>query len=160
MTLLSDQGAQFMGVLLKQLCLRLGVRKIRTTPYHPQSNGSVERMHGTLVPMLRKLASKWDDQVKFALYAIRATPNKSTGFAPFEVIHGRVLRSPLDVVVQEIDPGHSKNVKAIEWLDELNKRVSTIREEVVKNVGKAQCEQKERHDRQAVTRSFSVGERC
>ena len=162
LTLLSDQGAQFMGVLLKQLCLRLGVIQLRTTPYHPQSNGSVERMHGTLVPMLRKLASKdlpWDDQVKFALYAIRATPNKSTGFAPFEVIHGRVLRSPLDVVVQEIDPGHSKNVKAIEWLDELNKRVSTIREEVVKNVGKAQCERKERHDRQAVTRSFSVREK-
>ena len=160
--LLSDQGAQFMGVVLKQLCLRLGVRQIRTTPYHPQSNGSVECMHGTLVPMLRKLASKdlpWDDQVKFALYAFRATPNKSTGFAPFEVIHGRVLRLPLDVVVQELDPGHSKNVKAIEWLDKLNKRVSTIREEVVKNVGKAQCERKERHDRQAVTRSFSVGEK-
>ena len=58
LTLLSDQGAQFMGVLLKQLCLRLGVKHIRTTPYHPQSNGSVECMHGTLVPMLHKLASK------------------------------------------------------------------------------------------------------
>ena len=61
--------------------------------------------------MLRKLANKdlpWDEQVKFALYAIRATPNRSTGFAPFEVIHGRVLRSPLDVVVQEIDPGSTK----------------------------------------------------
>ena len=42
--LFSDQGAQFMGVLVKQLCLRLGLQQIRTTPYHPESNGSVERM--------------------------------------------------------------------------------------------------------------------
>ena len=146
------------SVFLKQLCLRLRVRQMRTTPYHPQSNGSVERMHGTLVPMLRKLARKdipWDDQVKFALYAIRATPNKSSyWFCP---IQGYPWVSSQDVVVQERDPGHSKNVKAIEWLDELNKRVSTIREEVLKNVGKAQCERKERHNRQAVTRTFSVG---
>ena len=78
------------------------------------------------MPMLRKLADKdlaWDEQVKFALYAIRATPNKSTVFAPFEIIHGRVLRSPLEVVVQEIDPVSSRNVKAEEWLAELNKRI-------------------------------------
>ena len=162
LTLLSDQGAQFMGVLLKQLCLRLGVKHIRTTPYHPQSNGSVECMHGTLVPMLHKLASKdlpWADQVKFALYAIRTTPNKSTGYAPFEVIHGRVLKSPLDVVVHEIELAHSRNVKAVEWLAELNRRVARIRKEVVKNVTKAQCDKKERHDRQAVGRSFKKGDR-
>ena len=60
----------------------VGVRQIRTTTYHPQSNGSVERMHGTLVPMLYKLVSKdlpWDNQVEFVLHVIRATPNKSTG---------------------------------------------------------------------------------
>ena len=162
MSLLSDQGTQFMGVLMQCLCKRLGVRQIRTTPYHPQSNGSVERMHGTLVPMLRKLANKdlpWDEQVKFALYAIRATPNRSTGFAPFEVIHGRVLRSPLDVVVQEIDPCSTSNVKAVEWLEELNRRVNRIRDELGRNVERAQCERKERHDKQAVNRKFTVGEK-
>ena len=112
--------------------------------------------------MLRKLASKdlpWDDQVKFALYAIRATPNKSFGYAPFEVIHGRVLKFPLDVVVHEIDPAHSRNVKAVERLAELNRRMARIREDVVKNITKAQCDRKERHDRQAVGRSFKKGDR-
>ena len=130
MSLLSDQGTQFMGVLMRKLCEHLGIRQIRTTPYHPQSNGAVERMHGTLVPMLRKLVKKdipWDEQLKFALYAIRATPNKSTGFAPFQIIHGRVFRSPLEVVLQEIDPVECTNVKAVEWLVELGRRVSKIR---------------------------------
>ena len=161
-TVLSDQGAQYMGVLVKQLCLRLGIQQIRTTPYHPQSNGSVERMHGTLVPMLRKLMTKdlaWDEQLKFALYAIRATPNRSTGFAPFEMIHGRVLHSPLDVVVQEIEQAHSRNVRAVEWLEELTRRVTTIREMAGRNLAKAQADRKERHDLKAVDRSFQPGDR-
>ena len=105
--------------------------------------------------MLRKLVNKdlpWDEQLKFAMYAIRATPNKSTGFVPYEIIHGRVLRSPLDVVLQEIDPVESKNVKAVEWLAELGRRVSKIREVAEENIGKAQSERKERHDKKAVVR--------
>jgi len=46
-TLLSDQGTQFMSILTTTLCKRLGIKKQRTTPYHPQTNGSVERLHGT-----------------------------------------------------------------------------------------------------------------
>ena len=95
--------------------------------------------------MLRKPSSKdlpWHEQVKFALYAIRATPNRSIGFAPFEVIHGKNLRSSLDVVVQEIDPQSARNVKAVEWITELNRRVGLIREEVEKNIRGAQQERK------------------
>ena len=96
---------------MRNLCERLGVHQIRTTPYHPQSNGSVERLHGTLVPMLQKLVQKdllWDLQVKFALFAVRATPNRSTGYAPFQIVQGKIPRSPLDVVLWEIDPVHCK----------------------------------------------------
>ena len=162
MSLLSDQGAQFMGMLMKRLCERLGIRQNRTTLYHPQSNGSVERLHGTLVPMLRKLVQKdlpWDKQLKFALYAMRLTPNKSTGFAAFEIICGRVLRSPLDLVLQEIDTVSCRNVKAVEWLEELQRRDSKIREEVERNNGKAQCERKEKYDVGEVVRSFSFGDK-
>ena len=99
-----------MCVLMSKLCKRLGIHQIRTTPYHPQSNGAVERLHWTIVPMLRKLVKKdlpWDSQLKFALFAVRATPNKSTEYTPFEIIHGKVLRSPLDVVLNDIDPVQS-----------------------------------------------------
>ena len=109
--------------------------------------------------MLRKLVTKvlaWDEQLKFALYAIRATPNHSTGFAPFEMIHGRVLRSPLDVVVQEIEAVHSRNVRAVEWLEELTRWVTTIREMAGRNLAKAQADRKERHD---LDRSFQPGDR-
>ena len=77
---------------MSELCSILGVVKIRTTPYRPQSNGVVERLHGTLVPMIRKaLKAKfdWVKQVPLALYAIRLASNSSTGIFPFAFIHGK-----------------------------------------------------------------------
>ena len=46
--LVTDQGAQFVGSVMSQLCRNLHIEKIQTTPYHPEGNGVVERMHGTL----------------------------------------------------------------------------------------------------------------
>ena len=52
--ILTDEGAQFTGALMKELCKLLGVERIRTTAYHPQTNGVVERMHSSLTGMLNK----------------------------------------------------------------------------------------------------------
>ena len=51
--LLTDQGAQFVRSLVSKLCRDLSIDKIKTTPYHPECNGVVERMHGTLGAMFR-----------------------------------------------------------------------------------------------------------
>ena len=46
--LLTDQGKQFMGTLMSDLCKKLQINKVQTSPYHPQTNGCLERWHGTL----------------------------------------------------------------------------------------------------------------
>ena len=160
-TIQSDQRSQFMGILVKGLCKRLGINQIRTAPYHTESDGTVESFHGTLVPILRKVSSKhlpWPDQVKFALYAVRSTPNMSTGYAPFEIVHGRNLRSPLEVVLEEIETASNRNARAIEWLHQLQERIKLIREEVRKNLSIAQGVRKEHHDKNCVSRSFKMGD--
>ena len=99
--ILTDQGTQFMSKLLKQLCSRLRIKMARSSPYLPQSNGALERFHGTLVPMLRKLTEdhgQWPRQLKFCLYAMRAMPHRDTGFSPFEVVYGRNLHTPLELL--------------------------------------------------------------
>ena len=53
--LLSDQGTEFTGDVIATTCKLLGIEKIRTTPYHPQTNGSAERVHQTLQRMIGKL---------------------------------------------------------------------------------------------------------
>ena len=53
--LMSDQGTEFCFKVIVTMCSLLGVEKIRTTPYHPQTNGSAERVHQTLQHMIGKL---------------------------------------------------------------------------------------------------------
>ena len=74
----------------------------------------------------------WPTQLKFALYAVRSTPNRSTGFSPFELIYGKNLRPPLDLLLDEQDPKTTRNIKALEWLEELDRRVTVLREAMVK----------------------------
>ena len=53
--LMSDQGTEFCGKVIAAMCSLLGIEKICTTPYHPQTNGSAERVHQTLQRMIGKL---------------------------------------------------------------------------------------------------------
>ena len=56
--LMSDQGREFCNNILQEMCYYLNIKKVRTTPYHPQSNGTVERVHQTLRRMIGKLDNK------------------------------------------------------------------------------------------------------
>ena len=64
----SDQGGSFEGKVMKQFCTMLGISKSRTTPYHPEVNGSTERMNRTLISMLRTL----DPSTKKTVERLRA----------------------------------------------------------------------------------------
>ena len=99
--ILTDQGSVFMGRLTKQLCRLLDVKWLRTSPYHPQTDGCLERWHGSLKNMLRKCnerKTEWDNILKYFLFAYRMLPHANTGFSPFEVVLGRPVGGPLDVV--------------------------------------------------------------
>ncbi len=75
---LIDQGSQFCGKVMKDMCSWLGIEKVRTSPYHPETNGAVERMHGTLKAILRKCIEEkmdWVGQVNFVLYVLRQMPH-------------------------------------------------------------------------------------
>ena len=131
--LLSDQGTQFVTSLVKALCDRLGVARITTSPYHPQSNGCLERLHGTLVPMMRKAISDklaWLEQVKYALFTLRGMPARDTGYSPYEIVFGRQFPSPLSMLFDTWCEKQCKPVKLNVWFDNLDKRVESIRDSV------------------------------
>ena len=93
----SDQGAQFEGELMFQLCGLWGIKKSRTTPYHPQGNGIVERGNRTIGDFLRALLinrtqDEWDRFLPQIMRTLRASPHASTGETANMMMLGRELR--------------------------------------------------------------------
>ena len=84
------------------MCKLLQIRKMNTTPYHPQANGLVENFNGTLKKMLKCYAKdepeEWDRHIPFVLFAYRESPHESTGYSPFELLYGRKVRGPLQLI--------------------------------------------------------------
>ncbi|XP_065144555.2 retrovirus-related Pol polyprotein from transposon 412 [Paramisgurnus dabryanus] len=115
----SDQGPDFESQLIKELCDIAGVRKVRTTPYHPRGN-PVERFNRTLLNMLGTLEAKkkscWKEFVKPLVHAYNCTRNETTGFSPYELMFGRQPRLPVDLafglpIKGKMDVTHSQYVK-------------------------------------------------
>lgn len=116
-----DQGPNFESKLFKDVCSLLGISKTRTTPYHPQSDGMVERFNRTLQDMLAKLVndnrSNWDEILDYVMAAYRATPHDSTGLTPNMMMLGRESHLPVDLVFgyEGSDERHCP-VEYVEWL--------------------------------------------
>ena len=159
--LVTDQGAQFVGSLMKRLCGNLHIERIQTTPYHPEGNGVVERMHGTLGAMLTKAAKvgqDWVEQIPFALFALRAAPNRDLGFSPFELTYGRKVCTPLDIVHQGWAECEFQELDVEEWAQWLVQKLE-VWHDVMRDRGKdASGKRKKSFDKRAVCRELLVGD--
>jgi len=104
--ILSDQGREFESALFKELCERMEIQKIRSSPYQPTTNGCVERFHRTLNSMLAKVISEnqrdWDDYLEPVMMAYRASKHSATGYTPNYLILGKEVRAPVDIVLGPI----------------------------------------------------------
>lgn len=118
----SDQGANFQGKVMTQLCKLLGINKSRTTPYHPPGNGMCERFNKTLISMLKTLdprnKPRWKEHVASLVHAYNCTQHESTHYSPFYLMFGRTPRLAIDVFL-----GHNQEYTAT--VDAVKKRLET-----------------------------------
>ena len=98
----SDQGRNFESQLFSEMCRLLGIKKTRTTPYHPQSDGMVERFNRTLEAQLSKFADHnqkdWDEHIPFLLMAYLSASHDTTSCSPARMMLGRELKMPIDLM--------------------------------------------------------------
>lgn len=98
-----DQGANVDGAVFRGLCDLIEAAKTRTTPYHSQGDGQLERLNKSLVKILSKLVSDhrrdWADCVPKALLAYNTSVHESTGFTPYRLMFGREAILPLDAAL-------------------------------------------------------------
>ena len=98
--LVSDQGKAFTGHVITHLCELYGVQKLRTLPYHAQTNGQVERMNQMIICMIGKLEEDrkacWSEHLPELLLAYNATHSAVTGYSPYYLLFSRRPRIPVD----------------------------------------------------------------
>ncbi len=126
--LFSDQGTVFTGKVMKETCRLLNINKLQTTRYHPQSNSIVERWHRDLKGMIRKQKKQqeeWNKLLKYCLLSFRASPHSTTGFSPFELVHGRNLRGPLEAIKDGWLTGEVTLQSTVEWVQQLRETLNT-----------------------------------
>ena len=104
--LMSDQAAEFMGQVISELCDLLGITKIRTLPYHPQTNGAIERVHQTLRRMIAKMdpnkRAKSPSHLGPILIAYNTARSLITGYSPYLLMFGHRPRLPVDLLFPTI----------------------------------------------------------
>ena len=98
--LLSDKGKSFTATVVEDLCKLYGVKKLRTSSYHAQTNGQVERMNQTLIHLIGKLDEEkkacWSRHLPELLMAYNSMCSVVTGYSPHFLLFGRRLRIPVD----------------------------------------------------------------
>ena len=160
--ILTDQGSNFLSSLLGELYHALQINRIRTTPYHPQTDGLVERFNGTLKSMLGKFVSRnqkdWDDYLPYLLFSYREVPQESTGFSPFELLYGHHVRGPLDVLKEGWTREYESEVPVATHVVQMRDRLHEMVEVVQENMEQAQKRQKQYYDRGTRGRDLEEGD--
>lgn len=157
--ILTDQGSNFMSEVFTNVCKLLKIKKIRTTAYHPQSNGALERTHRVLVEYLRCFIledqSNWDKWLPYATFVFNTTPHTATGFTPHELLFGRKPNIP--GVLQKEPPDVQYTYD--NYIRELQSRLQSSYQTARINLKSQKERSKEYHDRNVNMPLFSVGDK-
>jgi hypothetical protein len=156
--LLTDQGANFLSEIFRNTCKLLKIKKLQTTPFHPESNGSLERSHRVLKEYLRHYInedqSNWDEWIPYAVHVYNTSTHTSTGYTPFELVYG--FKANMPSVLQE-NPSVQYNYD--DFVTELKGRLQTAHGVARENLINSKMKSKEQYDKHSISPSVRVGDK-
>ena len=149
----SDQGRNFESCILRKTLEAFGVQKSRTTAYHPQGDGMVERFNRSLLQMLRSYVhdhAEWEQYLPLVLFAYRTAMHASTGVSPFEMMFGRSPHQP------PLPEASAHDV--VSYQNQLRSKLAQLTDFVETHMTEAAHKQKLCYDRHTTSRSFKCGD--
>ncbi|CAH8553506.1 unnamed protein product [Schistosoma rodhaini] len=121
----TDRGAQFESRLFQQLTELLGIKRIRTTSYHPMANGMVERLHRQLKASLTSVIvnNDWANKLPLVMLGLRTIIKQDMGCCPAELVYGTTLRLPGEFFAS----GKSVPTDVANYVQRLKKHMSDLK---------------------------------
>ena len=136
---LSDNGSQFLSAIFRAYAQSNGIRNLYSTPYYPQGNGQIERVHRYLKQRLTLIGCglgrdwhnaprmvlddgrdlmEWDDFLPIIQHSYNSVPNSVTRMSANKIVFGRDLALPLD----RLEPEDGVAVPPKEWTRKMELR--------------------------------------
>lgn len=159
----SDQGTNFLSGVLQSVCDLLQVHRTRTTSYRPRSNGQAERFNRSIMPLLRIHAQAhdedWDEALPYIASAMRSTVHRSTGFTANQLMLGREISMPVDLLLNpEIEEAGEEELTTHEYVNQVRKTMEYTHELARQALKGAQERQKRNYDKRIRHKAHNVGD--
>jgi hypothetical protein len=104
--IVTDHGSHFQNQMMSELASKLGFKQEHSSPYYPQENGQVEVINKSLKTILQcivnKRKSNWNLMLYPTLWAYQTSVNTTTGFSPFQLIHGVEAVMPVECEIPSL----------------------------------------------------------
>lgn len=155
--ILTDQGKNFTSSLIRILAKKYKIKQIRTTAFHPQSNGSLERSHHVITEYLKQIVEdkdEWDDYLDMAMFCYNTSTHEGTRFTPCELVLGKPARTP------SADPPLEDDLSPtyLDYYIKLITRINRVTELARQNLDNAKLKSKAYYDRHINPQELLIGE--
>lgn len=154
--ILTDLGTCFTSDLFKQLTEILKVKALFTTPYHPQTNGALERSHATLKEYLKSFVNEnqddWHCYLFTAILAYNTTPHCTTEFTPYELLYGYKPSIPNSLYETSNNATYHEYIRALQY------RMRFSREKAIENIRASKERSKQYYDVNSRDVTYKTGD--
>jgi hypothetical protein len=155
----TDKGTNFESNVMKEVCDMLQIQKTSTTPYHPQSDGMIERYNHTLEnslsTMVKKNQKDWDLKLPYAMMAYRTAIHCTTKYSPYYLCFGREANLPIDIMYGS---PNEDQIEVSEFTSKLKKNLEAAFENARENIRSEHVRQKRVYDQRSHGKPYKPGD--
>ena len=154
--ILTDQGTNFISRILEELARIFRIEKYRTSAFHPQSQGGIERMHHTLTEYIKQFTTdydEWDEILPLATFCYNACKHEAHNYQPYELIFGRKAQLP------SFMPPKEELIISNKYLESLVEDINHLQRLAGLNLIQSKYRSKYYYDRKLNPKQFREGER-